>query len=70
MPQQQYNNKGNYARKPEKTLPEMMGKVPPRDTELEEIVLGALMLEKDAYMNVCDTLVPESFYDPVNQLIY
>ena len=28
------------------------------------------MLEKDAYMNVCDTLVPESFYDPVNQMIY
>ena len=60
-----YSNK-----KPEKTLPEIMGKVPPRDTELEEVVLGALMLEKDAYMNVCDTLVPDSFYDPVNQLIY
>ncbi|MCH5218789.1 MAG: replicative DNA helicase [Muribaculaceae bacterium] len=51
-------------------LPEKLGKVPPRDTELEEIVLGALMLEKDAYMNVCDILVPESFYDPVNQMIY
>ena len=48
----------------------MLGKVPPRDTELEEVVIGALMLEKDAYMNVCDTLVPESFYDPVNQMIY
>lgn len=44
--------------------------MPPRDTELEKVVLGALMLEKDAYMNVCDLLVPESFYDPVNQTIY
>ena len=44
--------------------------MPPRDTELEEVVLGALMLEKDAYMNVCDILVPESFYDPGNQMIY
>ncbi len=46
------------------------GKLPPRDTELEEVVLGACMLEKDAYMNVCDLLVPDSFYDPVNQKIY
>ena len=46
------------------------GKLPPRDTELEEIVLGACMLENDAYMNVCDILVPDSFYDPVNKKIY
>lgn len=46
------------------------GKLPPRDTDLEEVVLGALMLEKDAYMNVCDILTPDSFYDPVNQKIY
>lgn len=57
-------------KKPETTLPERLGKVPPRDTELEEIVLGALMLEKDAYMNVCDILVPDSFYDPANKMIY
>lgn len=46
------------------------GKLPPRDTELEEVVLGALMLEKDAYMNVSDILTPDAFYDPVNQKIY
>lgn len=46
------------------------GKLPPRDIEIEDAVLGALMLEKDAYMNVCDILVPESFYDPKNQKIY
>ncbi len=46
------------------------GKLPPRDTELEEVVLGALMLEKDAYMNVCDILTPDSFYDPQNAKIY
>ena len=63
--------KNNTNRKKTETpLPERLGKVPPRDTELEEHVLGALMLEKDAYMNVCDLLVPESFYDPINQTIY
>ena len=60
----------NNTRKQPAPLPERLGKVPPRDTELEEVVLGALMLEKDAYMNVCEILVPESFYDPVNQMIY
>lgn len=46
------------------------GKLPPRDTDMEEVVLGALMLEKDAYMNVCDILTPDAFYDPVNAKIY
>ena len=47
-----------------------LGKLPPRDTDLEEAVLGALMLEKDAYMNVCELLTPDSFYEPRNQKIY
>ena len=51
-------------------LTDTTGKLPPRDTELEEVVLGACMLEKDAYMNVCDLLVPDSFYDPVNKKIF
>lgn len=54
----------------QQTITDSTGKLPPRDTDLEEVVLGALMLEKDAYMNVCDILTPESFYDPVNQKIY
>lgn len=46
------------------------GRIPPRDTDLEEAVLGALMLERDAYTVVCDILKPESFYEPANQKIY
>lgn len=46
------------------------GKLLPRDTDFEEAVLGALMLEKDAYMQVCDLLRPECFYDPRNQVVY
>lgn len=46
------------------------GRIQPRDTDIEEAVLGALMLEKDAYTTVCDILKPESFYDPANQKIY
>ncbi|MCH5225200.1 MAG: replicative DNA helicase [Muribaculaceae bacterium] len=60
------------AKKPEfkPILTDPTGKLPPRDTELEEVVLGACMLEKDAYMNVCDILVADSFYDPVNKKIF
>ena len=60
------------AKKPEvkQILSDVTGKLPPRDTELEEVVLGACMLEKDAYMNVCDLIVPDSFYDPINKKIF
>lgn len=47
-----------------------IGKLPPQARELEEAVLGALMLEKDAYSIVGEILKPESFYDPSHQLIY
>lgn len=45
-------------------------KIQPQDKEIEDAVLGALMLERDAYAIVCDLLTPESFYDPGNQKIY
>jgi replicative DNA helicase len=47
-----------------------IGKLPPQARELEEAVLGALMLEKDSYSIVGEILKPESFYDPVHQIIY
>ena len=47
-----------------------LGKMQPQDLEVEEAVLGALMLEKDAYVTVCDILKPECFYEPMNQKIY
>lgn len=46
------------------------GRIQPQARELEEAVLGALMIEKDAYSQVSEILRPESFYDHVHQLIY
>lgn len=46
------------------------GKLPPQALELEEAVLGALMLEKDALTDVIDKLKPENFYKEVHQKIY
>lgn len=47
-----------------------LGKLPPQATDLEEAVLGALMLEKDALTNVIDILRPESFYKEAHKEIY
>jgi len=47
-----------------------IGKVPPQAIELEEAVLGAIMLEKDAVISVLDILQPLSFYKEAHQKIY
>ncbi len=46
------------------------GKLPPQAVELEEAVLGALMLEKNALNAVIDILKPESFYKESHQKIF
>ena len=65
-------NQREFKKKPQHTpqVTDAVGKLPPHDTAIEEAVLGALMLEKDAYMTVSDLLVPESFYEPANQKIF
>ncbi len=47
-----------------------LGKIPPQATEMEEAVLGGLMLEKDAVIEVIDILKPESFYKDEHQKIF
>lgn len=47
-----------------------VGKLPPQAIDLEEAVLGALMLEKDALTAVVDILKPESFYKDAHKEIY
>ena len=47
-----------------------LGKLPPQAIDLEEAVLGALMLEKDALTTVIEILQIESFYREPNQKIY
>ncbi|PSR53233.1 replicative DNA helicase [Adhaeribacter arboris] len=47
-----------------------LGKIPPQSLDLEEAVLGALMLEKDALTTVIDILKPQSFYKDAHQKIF
>jgi replicative DNA helicase len=48
----------------------MYGKVPPQAKELEDAVLGAIMLEKSAFDTVAEILKPECFYVEANQRIF
>lgn len=69
----QGNVKGRVgARKnsPSKTALVPLGKMQPQAVDIEETVLGALMLEKDALTTVIDILKPASFYDDRHAKIY
>lgn len=45
-------------------------KLPPQARELEEVVLGGMMLDKDAVAEIIDILKPESFYVEAHQHIF
>lgn len=68
MAQQSTNNR-RTSRQQAPQVP-AMGKIQPQATDVEEAVLGALMLEKDAYSIISDLLKPETFYEHKNQLIF
>jgi replicative DNA helicase len=46
------------------------GKVPPQARDLEEAVLGAIMLEKSAFDTIIEILKPECFYVDAHQEIF
>ncbi len=48
----------------------LLGKIQPQALPLEEVVLGAIMLDKDAIAIVIDILDDSSFYLDAHQLIY
>jgi replicative DNA helicase len=52
------------------SISHQLGKLPPQAVDIEEAVLGALMLEKDALTAVIDVLRPECFYKDAHQVIF
>jgi len=47
-----------------------LGKLPPQAIELEEAILGAVMIEKEAFELISDFLKPECFYKVSHQKIF
>lgn len=72
MAEKQYsqNYKKNSFTPPSALAPNEYGKLPPQALELEEDVLGAIMLEKEAYTMVADILKPSYFYKQAHQSIF
>ncbi len=72
MADNQYPNSNRQIGRKKPVTPgaNSLGKLPPQAMDLEEAVLGALMLEKDALTAVVDILKPESFYKEAHKVIY
>ncbi|PUZ27611.1 primary replicative DNA helicase [Chitinophaga costaii] len=61
----------NVRRKPSVDVSTMVyGKVPPQSKDMEEAVLGAIMLEKGAFDTVVEILKSDCFYVDANQKIF
>ncbi len=68
---QKIAKKRNYSKKRNEDLSNyVFGKVQPQALPLEEAVLGALMLDKDALAVVLDILRADSFYLESHQMIF
>ncbi len=62
--------KKNQAKSKLKTIDLEYGKLPPQAVELEEAVLGAVMLEKDAILSIIDIIGSDCFYKEIHQKIF
>ena len=63
------NNQRRRSQKPQ-PIDYSYGHIQPQAIEVEKAVLGALMIDREAYLEVCETLRPQSFYESRHQKIY
>lgn len=70
MPTSNTPRKGASRKTVETRLTDDYGHLQPQAPELERAVLGAIMIESDAYARVSEILKPESFYEIRNQKVY
>ena len=47
-----------------------LGKMPPQAVDIEKAVLGAMLIDSEAVLEISDLLTPETFYTPEHQLIF
>lgn len=45
-------------------------KVPPHNEEAEQSVLGAILIDKDAILNISEIISPSDFYNPTHGIIF
>lgn len=64
------NENNSRTRRTPTPIDPTYGHLQPQATEIEQVVLGALMIDKDAFSMVSEILRPETFYEPRHQKIY
>ena len=70
MPGQRNQYRQGQGRNSQLPLDFSYAQVQPQALEVEKAVLGALMIDKDAYLVISELLRPESFYEPRHQKIF
>ena len=64
------NNNSTWRKASSTTIDTSYGHLQPQALDVERLVLGALMIDKDAFSVVSEFLKPQTFYEPRNQKIY
>ena len=70
MPGQRNQYRQGQGRNGQPSLDFSYAQVQPQALEVEKAVLGALMIDKDAYLVISELLRPESFYEPRHQKVF
>ena len=60
----------SYSKQKSQVISLEKGKIPPQALDLEEVVLGAMMVDKRGVDEVIDILHPEVFYKQAHQQIF
>lgn len=63
-------NNTTRRRTAKKEIDTSLGHIPPQAVDMEKAVLGALMIDTDAFSIVSELLHPETFYEPRHQKIF
>lgn len=68
MAENKYDNKNR--RRQAVPIDNSYGHLQPQALDIERVVLGALMIDKDAFTVISEMVRPETFYEPRNQKIF
>lgn len=63
-------NKNNRRRQKLAQPIDTYGHVQPQATDVEKAIIGAMLIDKNAYALVSENLVPDAFYDPRHRIIF
>ena len=64
------NNRSNRRPRQQTPVDNTFGHLPPQAIDIEQVVLGALLIDDEAFGVVSELLHPETFYDPRHQHIF